>query len=215
MAKQVWKGSTLLGPVPPTLVTCGDGERANVFTVAWTGIVNTHPPMTYISVRPSRYSHELIVKSGEFVINLTTADLVKSADWCGVYTGKKVDKFAKCNLKTEPSHAVACPTLADSPLSLECKVKEVLHLGTHDMFLAEIVSISLDESLLDKNGKLDLSRANLAAFAHGEYFALGKKLGTFGFAVQKKTHKASQSKKGTVKPSHIKKQTATEKQTKR
>ncbi len=188
MAKQVWKGSTLLGPIPPTLVTCGDAQTPNVFTVAWTGIVNTHPPMTYISVRPQRYSHELITKTGEFVINLTTVDLVKTADICGVYTGKKVDKFAKCSLATEPSHTVACPTLASSPLSLECKVKEVLHLGTHDMFLAEIVSVSVDETLLDQNGKLDLTRANLAAFAHGEYFALGKKVGTFGFAVRKKPH---------------------------
>ncbi len=199
MAKQVWKGSTLLGPVPPTLVTCGDTETQNVFTVAWTGIVNTHPPMTYISVRPQRYSHELITKSKEFVINLTTVDLAKSADWCGVYSGRNVDKFAKCNLKTEPSHAVSCPTLADSPLSLECKVKEVISLGTHDMFLAEIVSVSVDESLLDQNGKLDLSRANLCAFAHGEYFALGKKIGTFGYAVRKKSHTNGKKKRGKIK----------------
>ena len=190
MAKIHWKGSTLLGPVPPVMVTCGTMDKPNILTIAWTGITNTVPPKTYISVRPKRHSYNLIKESGEFVINLTTEQLVRHADWCGVYTGAKVDKFARCGLTAAPSSKLSCPLIAESPLSIECRVKEIVPLGSHDMFIAEIVAIDIDEELIDRNGKLCLDKAGLVAFAHGEYFALGKKLGSFGYSVKKKkSHK--------------------------
>jgi flavin reductase (DIM6/NTAB) family NADH-FMN oxidoreductase RutF len=186
MAKLKWKGGALLAPMPPVMVSCGDMEKSNILTIAWTGIINTIPPKTYISVRPSRHSYNIIKESGEFVINLTPAKLIKSADYCGIYTGAKVDKFAKCGLTKETANEVSCPLIAESPLSLECKVTEIIKIGTHDMFLADIVAVDVDEALLDKSGKLDLGRANLAAFAHGEYYELGKKIGKFGFSAVKK-----------------------------
>ena len=197
MAKQKWKGSALIAPVPPTMITCGNDENgtANIITIAWTGIINTHPPKTYISVRPSRHSYNLIKSSGEFAINLTTKDLVRHADFCGIYTGAKINKFEKCNLHKEAASEISCPLIEESPLSLECKVTEVIPLGTHDMFLADIVAVDVDEKLLDNEGKLRLDKAGLAAFAHGEYFALGEKLGTFGFSVKKKKKKKPQNQK--------------------
>ncbi len=186
MAKIKWKGGALIAPLPPVMVSCGDMEKSNIITVAWTGIINTIPPKTYISVRPSRHSYNIIKESGEFVLNLTPSRLIKSADYCGIYTGAKVDKFTKCNLTKENATEVACPLIGESPLSLECKVTEIIPLGTHDMFLADIVAVDVDDELLDKNGKLDLSRAGLAAFAHGEYYELGRKIGSFGFSAVKK-----------------------------
>ncbi|MBO5939398.1 MAG: flavin reductase family protein [Clostridia bacterium] len=194
MSKLVWKGGALTAPVPPCMVTCGEGESANIITIAWTGIINTVPPKTYISVRPTRHSYHLIKESGEFVVNLTPASLIRVADYCGVYTGKKVNKFEKCGLHAEPASAVKCPILAESPLSLECRVTDIIPLGSHEMFLADIVAIDVDESLLDGDGKLHLDRAGLAAFAHGEYFELGKKIGTFGFSVKKKKKRTSSKK---------------------
>ncbi len=185
----------MLAPVPPALVTCSDGERDNVLTVAWTGITCTDPPKTYISVRPKRFSYDIIKKSGEFAINLTTADLVRAADWCGVYTGAKVDKFERCRLSKEPAQEIGCPILAESPLALECRVTDVIPLGTHDMFLADIVAVDVDEALLDEHGKLHLERAGLVAYAHGDYFSLGKKLGNFGYSVAKKKKKPQGKKK--------------------
>ena len=193
MAKTKWRGGTLLSPVPPAMVTCSDGEHDNVLTVAWTGIVNSEPPKTYISVRPTRHSHAMIKKSGEFAINLTTKDLVRAADWCGVFTGAKVDKFERCRLEKEPANEISCPILAASPLALECRVTDVIPLGTHDMFLADIVAVNVDDSLIDENGRLHLERAGLVAYAHGDYFELGKRLGKFGFSVAKK--KKPQGKK--------------------
>lgn len=186
MSKVTWKGGALLAPVPPVLVTCAAGERQNVFTVAWTGTVNTSPPKTYISVRPSRYSYGLIAESGEFVINLATAAMVRAVDSCGVFTGKKVDKFKRFRLTPEASSEVRCPRLAESPLSLECRVTDRIPLGTHEMFLADIVAVDVDERLLDRDGKLHLERADLLAYAHGDYFTLGKRLGGFGFSVKKR-----------------------------
>ena len=188
MAKIQWKGGALLAPLPPMLVSCGNAEtgEANILTVAWCGITNTKPPKTYISGRPSRHSHHIIKESGEFVLNLTTEALVKSADYCGIYTGKKVDKFEKCHLTREESSVVSCPSIKESPLSIECKVTQVIPMETHDMFMADIVAVNVDDSLLDKDGKLCLDRAHLAAFAHGEYFALGRKLGSFGYSARKK-----------------------------
>ena len=186
MAKQVWKGGALLAPLPAVLVTSGDMENSNIITIGWTGIVNTIPPKTYISVRKSRHSYGLIEQSREFVINLTTAEMIREVDYCGIYTGKKVDKFKKCGFTKEAASAVSAPLIGESPLSLECRVIEMNDLGTHVMFLADIVATDVDESLIDQSGKLDLTRANLTAYAHGEYFALGKKLGSFGFSAKKK-----------------------------
>ena len=186
MGKIKWRGGALTAPVPPVMVSCGDMDSSNIITVAWTGIVNTVPPKTYISVRPSRYSYRLIKERGEFVVNLTTAELIRKADYCGIYTGAKVDKFAKCGFDKEAASEVACPLIAQSPLSLECKVTDVIELGSHHMFLADIVAVDVDESLVDAKGKLHLDRAGLAAFAHGEYFELGKKIGYFGFSADKK-----------------------------
>ena len=186
MAKTEWKGSALLAPLPVALVTSSDGKTQNVFTVAWTGIVNSHPPKLYISVRPERYSFELLSKSREFVLHPVPKSLVKAADGCGIYTGKKVDKFAKYKLKTEPANHVVAPVLADAPMAFECRVTDIIPLGSHHMFLADILSVDVDESLLDENGKLCMSRANLVSFSHGEYVALGKKIEGFGGSVKKK-----------------------------
>ena len=186
MSKIKWKGGALLSPVPPAMVSCSDGEQDNIITIAWTGIVNTVPPKTYISVRPSRHSHKMIKESGVFAINLTTKELVRYADWCGVYTGAKVDKFQRCKLTKEPASEINCPLIAESPLSLECRVTDVISLGSHDMFLADIVAVDVDESLVDEKGRLCLERAGIVAYAHGDYFELGKKLGNFGFSVKKK-----------------------------
>lgn len=194
MAKIKWKGGALLAPLPPVMVTCGDTDKANIITVAWTGIINTQPPKTYISVSPSRHSYGIIKESGEFAINLTSTALVKKADWCGVYTGRKVDKFEKCALTKEKANEIACPLIAESPLSLECKVTDIIPLGTHDMFIADIVACNVDESLIDANGKLHIEKSGLAAFAHGAYFELGRKIGDFGFSVKKK--RKGQKKQG-------------------
>ena len=193
MAKTEWKGSALLSPLPVALVTSSYGEKQNLFTVAWTGIVNTHPAKLYISVRPERYSYSLIEKSREFVLHPVPKGMVKAADGCGIYTGKKVDKFAKYKLKTEPANHVSAPLLADAPIAFECRVTDIIPLGSHHMFLADILSVDVDESLLDENGKLCMERADLIAFSHGEYFALGKKLQGFGGSVKKKKQP---SKKG-------------------
>ena len=193
MAKIQWNPGTLLAPVPPVMVTCASGEEKNVLTIAWTGVTNSQPAKTYLSIRPSRHSYRLIRESGEFAINLTTTSLVRAADWCGVYTGAKVDKFARCKLATEPASVIGCPLLADSPLSLECRVTDIIPLGSHDLFLADIVAVDVEESLLDEEGKLHLERADLVAYAHGDYFALGRCLGHFGFSVAKKKVRTSSS----------------------
>ncbi len=186
MSKITWKGGALVAPVPPAMISCGTMEASNIITVAWTGIINTVPPKTYISLRPSRHSYEMIKSTGEFVINLTAKSLVRQADYCGIYTGAKVDKFVKCSLTKEAASCLSCPMIAESPLSLECQVTDILPLGSHHMFLANIVAVNVREDLLDNSGKLRLDRAELAAFAHGEYFSLGEKLGYFGFSTKKK-----------------------------
>lgn len=194
--KLKWNGGALLAPLPAVLVSCGNDEKANVFTVAWTGITNTIPPKTYISVRPSRYSYELIKESGEFIINLPTTAIVKQLDFCGIHTGRKVDKFKKCNLTKETAFSVSCPAVAECPMHIECRVTDVIPLGSHDMFIADIVSCGVNSDLVDKSGKLHLENAGLLAFAHGEYFALGKRIGSFGFSVRKKSNgKPSQKDK--------------------
>ena len=189
MARINWKGSVLLAPVPPTMVTSAHDGKKNVFTVAWTGVLNTQPPKTYISVRPERYSYDLIKNSGEFVINLTTTGMVKNADRCGTYSGRNVDKFKKYSIETIDAENVSAPILKDSPVALECKVTDIVEMGTHHMFIADVVGVSVDEQYIDASGKLCLQKANLAAYAHGEYYALGKNLGKFGFSVQKRSTK--------------------------
>ena len=185
MSKQVWKGSVLLGPIPPVLVSCGTLEHPNVFTVAWAGIINTHPPRLSISVRPSRYSHELISKSGEFVVNLPTQSLAKAVDWCGVKSGRTEDKFKVMNLTALPANQVSAPLVGESPVHLECRVFQTIPLGTHDLLLADILAVQVEESLLDEKGRLCLEKANLLAYAHGQYYGLGDQLGTFGWSVKK------------------------------
>ncbi len=186
MSKISWKPSTLLAPVPVVLVSCGDLNKPNAITVAWTGIVNSHPAMTYVSLRKSRHSHEIISKTGEFVINLVTRTLVRKTDQCGVFSGAHCDKFKKFKLTPEKSFNVNAPMIAESPVSLECKVEKIIPLGSHDMFLARIVSVNVEESLIREDGKLQLSRANLIAYSHGDYLELGKKVGSFGYSVKKK-----------------------------
>jgi len=189
MSKISWGGGALLAPVPPALVTCGTMSKPNVLTIAWTGTLNTIPPKTYISVRPERFSYPIIRESGEFVINLPTAALVRPVDLCGVKSGKDVDKFALTGLTPAEASKVACPLIAESPLALECRVTDVVELGSHHMFVADIVAVDVEESLVDSRGKLHLDQAGLLAYAHGEYFALGKKLGSFGYSVRKKPRK--------------------------
>ena len=187
MSRQTWRAGTLLAPVPPALVSCGGGELPdNVLTVAWTGILNSDPAKTYVSIRPSRFSHGLIRQNGEFVINVAPSKLVRSVDRAGVITGKDIDKFEACGLRRTPSVAVSCPTVADCPIALECKVTDVVSLGTHDMFIADIVAVTVDDSVIDEEGKLRIEKAGLMAYAHGTYFELGKKIGTFVFSVRKK-----------------------------
>lgn len=195
MSKIQWKGSTLLAPVPAALVSCGTMENPNALTVAWTGITCSDPPMTYISVRPERYSYEIIKNSGEFVINLTTGAMARATDFCGVRSGREMDKLAAAGLTAEPANGVSAPVITQSPLSLECKVRQIIPLGSHDMFLAEIVAVDVEEKLLDEAGKLRLEKAGLMAYSHGEYFAMGKKIGSFGYSVRKKRPKNPNGKK--------------------
>ena len=195
MSKIQWKGSTLLAPVPAALVSCGTMENPNALTVAWTGITCSDPPMTYISVCPERYSYEIIKNSGEFVINLTTGAMARATDFCGVRSGREMDKLAAAGLTAEPANAVSAPVITQSPLSLECRVRQIIPLGSHDMFLAEIVAVDVEEKLLDEAGKLRLEKAGLMAYSHGEYFAMGKKIGSFGYSVRKKRPKNPNGKK--------------------
>ena len=185
MAKIAWKGGALIAPLPPVMVSCGEGESRNIITVAWTGIINTIPPKTYISVRPSRHSYGIIRDSGEFVINLTPASLVRAADFCGMYTGKKVDKFKECGFTKEKATKIDAPMISECPISIECKVTDVIPLGSHDVFLADILAVNVEKALLEGD-KLCINRAHLCAYAHGEYYKLGARIGKFGFSVKKK-----------------------------
>lgn len=184
--KTIFKPGTMLNPVPAVMVSCGKADAPNIITIAWTGIVNSEPPITYVSVRKQRYSHHLIEESGEFVINLTTKDLAFATDYCGVRSGRDVDKFKEQNLTPVKSQIVSCPSIGESPVNIECKVLEIKEFQTHDMFLAEIVSVSVDESLMDETGRLCLERAGLLAYNHGHYFELKKEeIGRFGYSVMK------------------------------
>ena len=185
MSKVTWKPGTFLYPLPVVMVSCGTMEKANIITVAWTGIINTDPAMVYISVRPTRHSYNIIKESGEFVINLTTKDLTYATDWCGVKTGAQVDKFKEMHLTKEKAKFVKCPMIKESPVSVECKVKEIKELGSHHMFVAEVLGINADEKYIDEKGAFDISKCDLITYANGKYFLLGKKIGKFGYSVQK------------------------------
>ena len=188
MGKQSWKPGNMLNPVPAVMVSCADREgKPNIITIAWAGTVCTNPPMVSISVRPSRYSYDIIEKTGEFIINLTTEKLARACDYCGVVSGRDVDKFAKTGLTPIPVEGVSVPGIAESPVSIACRVVEERALGSHTMFLAEVVGVTADDRYLDETGRFDINGTGLIMYSHGEYFGLGRKLGKFGYSVQKKS----------------------------
>ena len=194
MSKIQWKGGTFIYPIPAVMVSCGTMEESNIITVAWTGILNTNPAMCYISVRPERYSHDIIKENGEFAINLTTRQLAYATDWCGVKSGRDVDKFKEMKLTKERANIIKAPLIKECPVSVECKVKEIVPLGSHDMFVAEIVAIDADEKYIDEKGAFDISKCDLIAYANGGYYPLESKIGKFGYSVQKKSKTAKNSK---------------------
>lgn len=185
MSKQVWKPGTMIYPVPAVMVSCGDFDNSNIITVAWTGTICTDPAMTYVSIRPERYSYDLIKSTGEFVINLTTSDLAFATDWAGVKSGRDFDKFKELGLTKEIASNVKCPLVRECPINIECKVTEIKELGSHHMFIAKVVAVNADEKYFDEKGKFCLEKANPITYSHGEYYELGKKIGKFGFSVKK------------------------------
>ena len=186
MSKQSWKPGNMLYPLPVVMVSCNrKGEKPNIVTVAWTGTICSDPAMVSISVRPERYSHDIIEETGEFVINLVTKDLTYATDYCGVRSGRDVDKFKEMNLTPLPSKMIDAVGIEESPVNIECKVVEVKKLGSHDMFIAEVVNVTVDDRYMDENNKFNLNDSDLVAYSHGEYFLLGKKLGSFGYSVKK------------------------------
>ena len=191
MAKQTWQGGNMLYPLPAVMVSCAnaEGER-DIVTVAWAGTVCTNPPMLSISLRPERHSYHIVRESGEFVVNLVTARLQRVCYWCGVRSGRDYDKWEECHLTPAPATTLElAPAIAESPVSLECRVRDVLELGSHHLFLADVMAVQVEESLLDERGRLDLARAGLTAYSHGEYFELGRRIGTFGYSVRKRQSK--------------------------
>lgn len=188
--KQSWKPGNMLYPVPAVMVSCADNEgRSDIITIAWTGTVCTNPPMLYISVRPERYSYDIIKKSGEFVVNLTTKELTKAVDYCGTKSAREVNKWEKMNLTAIPSEFVKAPLIKESPVNISCKVEQIIRLGSHDMFLASVQGVQVDEELLDAKNRLNLEKAGLIAYSHGQYFELGKILGKFGYSIARKKKK--------------------------
>lgn len=185
--KMVWKPGNMIYPVPAVMVTVADKTgKSNIITVAWTGTVCTNPPMAYISVRPERYSYAMLKETGEFVINLTTEELVWATDYCGVRSGRDVDKWKETGLTVQEASEVSVPLIAESPVSIECRVKEIKELGSHHLFLAEVAAVDVDEAWLNENGRLELGRAKPIVYSHGEYYGLSALLGSFGYSVRKK-----------------------------
>ena len=185
--KETWKPGNMLYPLPAVMVSVTDGQgNDNIITVAWTGTICTNPPMVYISVRPSRYSYEMLKKTGEFVINLTTEELAFATDYCGVRSGRDVDKFKESHLTKEPAQFLKAPMIKESPVSIECRVTEVKELGSHHMFLAEVLAVHAQQEYIDKNNKFQLNKAKPIVYSHGEYLGTGKSLGTFGYSVKKR-----------------------------
>lgn len=193
MEKRVLKGGAMLAPVPAVMVSVGDEKEANILTIAWCGTLCTTPAKTYISVRPSRHSYEIIKRTGEFVINLVPSSLAKEADYCGTFTGAKVNKFEKCGFTPIPCEGVNAPAIAECPVSISCKVTDIVPLGTHDMFIADVIAVEAAEDLFDDKGALHMEKADLCAYVHGSYFTLGKKIGSFGFSAIKKKKKGRAS----------------------
>lgn len=188
MSKEFWKPGNMIYPLPVVMVSCKDKEhKENIITVAWTGTICTNPSMAYISVRPERYSYDIIKNSGEFVINLTTKELVKAVDYCGVRSGRDVDKFREMKLTKEPAKVVDVPMIKESPVNIECKLRDIILFGSHDMFIADVVGVNVDGKFMNKNNKFELDRANPIVYSHGEYYSLGERLGTFGYSVKKRT----------------------------
>lgn len=188
MGKQIWKPGNMLYPLPAVMVSAGDKEgNTNILTIAWTGTICTNPAMVYISVRPERYSYQMIRDTKEFVINLTTEKLVRATDYCGVKSGRDVDKWKEMNLHQEKASTLEyAPLIAESPVNIECKVTEIKELGSHHMFLAEVTAVHADEAYMNKKNKFELNETGLLAYSHGEYLGMGEKLGTFGYSVKKK-----------------------------
>ena len=197
MKKQAWKQGNMLYPVPVVMVSCSrPGEKANICTVAWVGTVCSDPPMLSVSIRPERYSHAIIKESGEFVVNLVTEKLTPACDWCGVRSGRDYDKFREMHLTEYPSPFMDTPAILESPVNIYCKVKEQICLGSHDLFLGEVIGVTADEAYMDENGRFDLAATGLIAYCHGEYYSLDKRQGRFGYSVQKKkTNKARPNSK--------------------
>ncbi|MBD8931188.1 MAG: flavin reductase family protein [Ruminococcus sp.] len=191
MSKQLWKPGNMLYPLPAVMVSVGNKQgKTNIITVAWTGTICTNPAMVYISVRPERYSYQMIKESGEFVINLTTEKLVKATDYCGVKSGRDVDKWKEMNLHQVKAETLEySPLILESPVNIECKVVEIKELGSHHMFIANVTAVHADEAYLNEQNKFELNNTGLLAYSHGEYLGLGKKLGTFGYSIRKKAKK--------------------------
>ncbi len=185
----MWKPGTFEYPIPAVMVSCGTMEESNIITVAWTGIVCTNPAQVYISVRPERYSYNIIKNSKEFVINLTSDKLAYATDWCGVRSGNKYDKFKEMKLTKQKANFVSCPMIEEAPVSIECKVKEIKELGSHHMFIADVLAINAEEKYINEKGAFDIGKCNLMAYANGGYYKLGEKIGKFGFSVEKKKRK--------------------------
>ena len=207
MGKRSFKGGAMLNPVPAVMVSCGS-RKPNIITIAWTGIVNSNPPMTYISVRKERYSHNIIENTGEFVINLCSEELAFATDFCGVRSGRDTDKFKEMKLTPERAEIVRCPMIKESPVNIECRVREIIELGSHDMFIADILKVHVDEQYIDRSGRIRLDQASLVAYNHGEYFGLKRQpIGKFGFSVMKtKTRKRiNREKQGGNRRTGIKK----------
>ena len=191
MAKEIWKAGNMVYPLPAVMVTCRDKEgNDNIITVAWTGTICTNPAMAYISVRPERHSYKMIKETGEFVINLTTKELTYATDYCGVRSGRDVDKFKEMKLTKEEASKVNVPMIGESPVNIECKVTKIEELGSHHMFMAEVVAVHADKKYMDEKGKFDLSKADPIIYSHGEYYSMGEKLGTFGYSVKKNSKKS-------------------------
>ncbi|MEF9951465.1 MAG: flavin reductase family protein [Clostridium sp.] len=189
MSKLTWKPGTMLYPVPAVMVSCRNNNIDNIITIAWAGTICTDPAMVSISIRKNRYSYDLIKESGEFVINMPGESMAFATDFCGVKSGRDIDKFSHLNLTKEEGTKVNVPMIKECPVNIECKLKDIIELGTHDMFLAEVIAVNVDESLMDENDKLNLDRANLICYSHGEYCLVSKPIGKFGFSVKKPTKK--------------------------
>lgn len=198
MQKVLWKSGTFEYPIPAVMVSCGDMEKSNIITVAWTGILCTNPAKVYISIRPERYSYNIIKETKEFVINLTTRELAYATDWCGIKCGRNIDKFKEMRLTKQKANFVKSPMIKESPVSIECKLIEIKELGSHHMFIADVLGINADEKYIDERGAFDISKCNLIAYANGGYYSLGNKIGKFGFSVQKKKNNPKNTRRKDI-----------------